>query len=81
MNEQALYIFFSISIVIGIVLIIYSYTDSCRKERRVLFTFLGCLIIVTTVFITLLATGNISLPSLLKVIPIKEIAQLIGVQE
>ena len=43
-----------------------------------LFTFLGCLIIVTTAFITLLATGTISLPSLLKVIPIKDMEQLLG---
>ena len=64
--EQASYTFFSISIVIGMVLVMYSYTDRCRKERKTLFTFLGCLIIVTTVFITLLATGTISLPSLLE---------------
>ena len=64
--EQASYTFFSISIVIGMVLVMYSYTDRGRKERKTLFTFLGCLIIVTTVFITLLATGTISLPSLLE---------------
>ncbi|OUN18539.1 hypothetical protein B5G37_14020 [Pseudoflavonifractor sp. An85] len=50
----------------GIGLLMYTCTDSCRKERRMLFTFLGCLIIVTSAFITFLATGTISLPSLLK---------------
>ena len=50
--EQASYTFFSISIVIGMVLVMYSYTDRCRKERKTLFT--------------LLATGTISLPSLLE---------------
>lgn len=50
----------------GIGLLMYTCTDSCRKERRMLFTFLGCLIIVTTAFITLFATGTISLPSLLE---------------
>ena len=63
----------------GIGLLMYTCTDSCRKERKTLFTFLGCLIIVTTAFITLLATGTISLPSLLNMIPIKDMAQLIGV--
>lgn len=43
-----------------------------------LFTFLGCLIIVTSAFILLLDTGTISLPSLLKVIPIKDMEQLLG---
>ena len=51
---------------VGISLLMYTCTDRCRKERKTLFTFLGCLIIVTTVFITLLATGTISLPSLLE---------------
>ena len=50
----------------GIGLLMYTCTDSCRKERKTLFTFLGCLIIVTTAFITLFATGTISLPSLLE---------------
>ena len=36
--EQASYTFFSISIVIGMVLVMYSYTDRCRKERKTLFT-------------------------------------------
>lgn len=39
--EQASYTFFSISIVIGMVLVMYSYTDRCRKERKTLFTFLS----------------------------------------
>lgn len=68
----------TLAMMIGIGLLMYTCTDSCRKERRMLFTFLGCLIIVTTAFITLLATGTISLPSLLKVIPIKDMEQLLG---
>ena len=68
----------TLAMFVGIVICMYTCTDSCRKERRMLFTFLGCLIIVTSAFITLLATGTISLPSLLKVIPIKDMEQLLG---
>jgi hypothetical protein len=62
-----------IAMMIGLGILMYTCTDRCRKERRMLFTFLGCLIIVTSAFITLLATGTISLPSLLK-----EMEQLLG---
>lgn len=68
----------TLAMMIGIGLLMYTCTGSCRKERRMLFTFLGCLIIVTSAFILLLDTGTISLPSLLKVIPIKDMEQLLG---